>query len=315
MKLLKIIGKVVLGIVIVCLGFALAQPLIYNRYYQTAKTEFKVDGLMDGLIPQGMTYVKEADTWLYTGYMKDDQPTRLYIVTEDSSRYIELYTPEGAYEGHAGGISYENNMVYLASGGSGESNRVYMFSLSDVLDANTTTIVMENHFHPYTKASYCYVNDGMLWIGEFEDGGKFLTDESHHVNFNRALIVGYEINETGLVDEKVDVVLSSGSRVQGMAMDENGNIALSTSYGIASSHLMYYHSLDKQEKHTFTIEGEEVVMYILDNFSCIFDIKAPQMAEGIVFKDGRLYVLYESCTLKYYFGILTKGKFVHSYQF
>lgn len=100
-----------------------------------------------------------------------------------------------------------------------------------------------------------------------------------------------------------------------MAMDENGRIALSLSYGFVSSHLQYYFELETQEVYTYTIENEEVPMYILDNATLIQDIKAPQMSEGIVFKDGRLYVLYESASLKYYFGILTKGRYVHSYQF
>ena len=316
MKLLgKILLKIFIGLLAMICTFALIQPLLYTQYYKSAKKEFRVNGLLDGLIPQGMTYVAEENVWLYTGYMKDNLPSRLYVVTEDSSRYIELYTPDGAYKGHAGGISYENDVVYIASGGSGESNRVYMFSLTEVLDETTTKIVMDNHFHPYSKASYCYVNDGILWIGEFEMGDKFPTDESHHVNTNKALIVGYELNEYGLVDEEVDIVLSSGSKVQGMAMDAEGKIALSTSYGVASSSLKYYSSLDNQQEYTFTIDNKEVPLYILDGASLIIDVKAPQMAEGIVFKDGRLHVLYESATLKYYFGILTKGRYVHSYDF
>lgn len=317
MKLVgKILASIVLCIVAICCVFALAQPIMYREYYNSAELEFKVDGLLDGFIPQGFTYVIEADTWLYTGYMKDDLASRLYVVNDEGSRYIELYTPEGIYDGHAGGISYENDVVYVANGGSDDSNRIYMFSLEDVLNKETTELVMEKYFHPYTRASYCYVNDGMLWVGEFEDGGDFVSDESHIVSHtNKAIVVGYELNENGLIDEKVDCVLSTGSRVQGMAIDEDGRIALSTSYGIVSSHLKYYSSLDKQDVYSFTIDNEEVPMYILDNASCILDIKAPQMAEGIVFKDGRLYIIYESATLKYFFGILTKGRYVHSYQF
>ena len=316
---MKVLVKLFIGLLcsllIIVGGFSLIQPLLYGQYYQTMETEFKVEGLKDGFIPQGMTYVKEYDAWLYTGYMKDHSCSRLYVLQDGEYRYIELYDEEGVYDGHAGGISYGNDIVYIASGGSNETNRVYMFSLHDVLNKNTDKIVMDQHFHPYSKASYCYVKDNMLWVGEFEDGGKYLTDESHHVNMNRAIVSGYEINEFGLVDEKVDCVLSTGARVQGMAMDENGRIALSLSYGFVSSHLQYYFELETQEVYTYTIENEEVPMYILDNATLIQDIKAPQMSEGIVFKDGRLYVLYESASLKYYFGILTKGRYVHSYQF
>ena len=34
-----------------------------------------------------------------------------------------------------------------------------------------------------------------------------------------------------------------------------------------------------------------------------------------ILKDGRLHVLYEAASLKYYFGILTKGRYVHSFDF
>ncbi len=109
--------------------------------------------------------------------------------------------------------------------------------------------------------------------------------------------------------------LGDGFISQGMAMDDNGRIALSTSYGFASSHLKLCFSLDEQVKYAYTIDNEDVPLWVLDNATLIEDIKAPQMSEGIVFKDGRLYVLYESASLKYYFGILTKGKYVHSYRF
>ena len=142
-----------------------------------------------------MTYVEEYDTWLYTGYMKDHSASRLYVMKDGNYRFIELYTDEGIYDGHAGGISYANDLVYIASGGDGEENRVYMVSLSEVLDEKITQIVMNCYFHPFTAVSYCYANDGVLWIGEFEDGGKSLTDVSHHIHGNRALIVGYEISE------------------------------------------------------------------------------------------------------------------------
>lgn len=72
-----------------------------------------------------------------------------------------------------------------------------MFSLHDVLNENTDKIVMDQHFHPYSKASYCYVKDNMLWVGEFEDGGKYLTDESHHVNMNRALFQAMKLMSLG----------------------------------------------------------------------------------------------------------------------
>ena len=113
----------------------------------------------------------------------------------------------------------------------------------------------------------------------------------------------------------MDYVLSVGARVQGMAMDVEGRIALSTSYGIVSSHLKLYSALENQEHYTYMFDDKEVPIWVLDNATCIFDIKTPQMAEGIVFKDERLYVLYESATLKYFFGILTKRRYVHSFDF
>ena len=312
---MKYVGKLLIGFIIFCCIFAIGQPLFYNRYYNSMQKEFKVEGLKNGVIPQGMTYVEEYDAWLYTNYMKNHSASRLYVMKDGNYRFIELYTDEGIYDGHAGGISYANDLVYIASGGYGEDNCVYILSLSDVLNENINKIVMSQYFHPYTAASYCYAHDDILWVGEFEDGGKFLTDKSHHIQGNRALLVGYDINEQGLVDEKVDYVLSTGARVQGMAIDKEGRIAISTSYGIISSHLKLYSSLEKQEKYNYMIEYEEVPMWVLNNASCIFDVKSPQMAEGIVFKDERLYVIYESATLKYFFGILTKGRYVHSFDF
>ena len=320
MKIIKVLGKIVAGLVAVLVGIHLLMPVFFSTYFKNVEKEGVMPGLMDGFIPQGMTYIEAEDTWLYSGYMADKSASRIYVVNEQETRYIELYTEDDVYTEHAGGITVGNQTLWLASSGEGDANRVYAIDLMDVLDEHATKLVMKEYFHPIAKASTCYYHNGILWIGEFEDGGSFLTDESHHLSdSNRAIIAGYDVDETkegGVADVQFDYVLSCGQKVQGLAINSEGQIALSTSYGIVPSHLLLYEDvLSRNADAMITLDGVNAPVWMLDTNCLIADVQAPPMSEAIVFKEDRLYTIYESATLKYFFGIATRGYNIYSYAF
>ena len=62
-----------------------------------------------------------------------------------------------------------------------------------------------------------------------------------------------------------------------------------------------------------TVEGASVPVYYLDSACLVEDVKAPPMAEEMVWLDGRVYILTESASMKYLFGKLMSGHHVYSY--
>lgn len=84
---------------------------------------------------------------------------------------------------------------------------------------------------------------------------------------------------------------------------DGGSVYLSTSYGLAFSHIYVY------DASALAPQGElaGVPLYALDSASLTADRKLPPMSEEIEILDGRLYAMCESASQKYFFGKLTGG--------
>lgn len=329
-KALKIFGIsfsiLIVVILLAMMTFSLVQPLIYGEYYGEAKKEFTAAGLNDGLVPQGFCYSEENSVFLECGYMTNGKDaSRIYIVSEDGkkSRFVELKTESGDnYTGHTGGIAIGEDLVWLANDGEGDDNCVWVLSLGEILDERTQSITLSTRFFPESRAACCFVNDGYLWVGEFYDPEKYPTKETHHLptpsgETNPSLICAYLIDETantGIATDTPEKAISVREKLQGFAF-VNGKIVLSTSYGLANSHLYVYRDVTKEEPAgEIDIDGTRVPVWYLDNDSLERDIVAPPMSEELSVKEDRVYILYESACHKYVFGILTRGKWVYSIE-
>ena len=64
---------------------------------------------------------------------------------------------------------------------------------------------------------------------------------------------------------------------------------------------------------SFDIDGNNIPMIFLDSASLISDVVAPPMAEEILVRDGRIYIMNESASNKYIFGKFTTGSHVYSF--
>lgn len=333
---MKRVGKwigIVCGALLVLLIAALTvfwaiQPQLYAAYYEEAEKEFSVAGLSDGLVPQGLSYIPQRETFVQCGYMADGaSASRIYLTdAAGNERYVELLNADGSpYLGHTGGIAVGEKTVWLANDGEGDDNCVWALSLETLLDETTKQITLSERLFSESRAACCYVYDGLLWVGEFYYGEKCPTSEAHHLftvtgEENCAFICGYAIDETqpnGVSGELPKKVLSVGSKMQGFAFSEDGTtIALSTSYGLANSQL-YFHKnvLNEAADGTLHIQGEEVPLWILDGESLKKSVELPPMSEELTVVDGRLYIQCESASHKYVFGILTRGRHIYSYPF
>ncbi len=329
------LGGLVALVLIALLCIHLFTPVVYHDFFKSAQKEYKVVGLSDGLVPQGYDYAEEEKVYLSCGYMTDGVSAgRIYITPEGdekNSRYVELYTEEGQpYLGHTGGLTHKDDYLYLANDGdiATGDNLVWVMSLKEVLNAeNGERITLKQSFKPEVRAAFCFADEGFLFVGEFRDPEKYLTAESHQFEVsggtNYALICAYPYDSTsedGLKrDAEGDLVpafcLSVTDLVQGMTRTDDGSFVLSSSYGTSSSHLRYYSDVTAGAADAMLWIGNDgVPVFFLDADVLERDVKMPPMSEELVYKDGRVYVLFESACKKYIFGNFTRGRHVYSFE-
>lgn len=329
-----VLGGLVALVLVIVLALHLCTPLVFRGFFGNADKEYLIPGLSDGLVPQGYAYVAEHEVYLQCGYMTDGvSASRIYVTNAadaKDTRYMELVTPDGApYTGHTGGITAAGDFVWLANDGDGEDNCVWVLSLTELLAAeNGSRITLTTKFQSETRAACCFADDKYLWVGEFNDGEKYVTDASHRFTVsggeNFALVCAYPLDSSsvyGVAFTEADgspvftpaLALSVTNLVQGFTRTPEG-FALSTSYGLSVSHIYFHQDVTTGEADSsIQINGAAVPVYFLDADSLTDDVSMPPMSEEIFVKDGRLYVLLESACKKYIFGNLIRGRHVYSY--
>lgn len=325
-----ILGAIIVFLLLALLCIHLFTPVVFNGFFSNADVEYPIPGLSDGLVTQGYAYVKESDAYLQCGYMADHvSASRIYVTygeNVESSKYVELYASDNTpYTGHPGGITQYGNFVWISNDGAGDDNCVWVISLADILAAeNGGKITLTTKFHPETRSAYCYADGKYLWVGEFRDDDKYPTVASHEFQVsggtNYALVCAYpldpsteygiEISGDAIIPE---LALSVTDMVQGFTHTGDGRFILSTSYGLKKSHLLIYNITTNQPDESISISGVDVPVYFLDADNLSRDVEMPPMSEEIFWKDGRVYVLFESACQKYIFGNFTRGRHIYSF--
>lgn len=325
MEKLKSVLSITLAVIIIIMTLVLCisigEKLVFGRFFSRAEKEFRIPGLFTGYTPQGFDYLENEQKYLLAGYDKKDHTPIVYIVDESTkdnvknAKRVEFFDKDGnKFESHAGGICHYGDYFYMTN-----ECGIDIFRLSDVLDGDgrAEKIGRINTENIELRASCCNVYDGFLYVGEFYIEKDYETPESHRIGENTALMAVYRLgNDGNVVSENPVAIYSIRGQVQGMAMLENGNIVLSTSYGLAKSRICIY-DMSKvyiQENEKIEINGVKSNFYILDESVKQEEIKAPPMAEEIVIKDGKLLILTESASMKYLFGKITSGNHVYSFK-
>lgn len=299
-KVLKIIGKSfciffisLIGLVgLVWGGLNIAKFAIYSEYYSIESNVCRNPGLSDGFVCQGISVADEQDKILVSGYMKDKTASRIYVTDKtNKSYYVSLYKGSKAFTGHAGGVSCSKDNVYIAS-----ESKVYTVSLQTILNAkNKDKIDIGEGTKVNNHASFSYCDDNYLYVGEFHDGGAYITEHPYQTNDGQfyAIVSKYDVNDI----TKPIKIYSIRNKVQGICFTPEGKVILSTSYGLADSHYYVYNESDAVNSN-LTLDGAPV--YYLNN--CIRDVKGPAMAEGLDYYQGKIITLTESACNKYIFG-------------
>ena len=326
---------VIIAIIFSALTFSLVFKLSHYKFFSEATSDRQIPGLSDGLVQQGFDYVPEEDAYLVSGYMRDGSASRIYVIKGDKTYSKQLYYTDAEgnkkeYNAHAGGISHFGNYIYIAdeedftAGKPNNTADIAIFSLSDVINEDSEVVCLGTLPMPFLP-SFCTVYGDMLYIGRFAKEGhaKYGRLDAHEVTVgdqtNSSLVLAYRLDSSKADTFGVDIntpayALSIGDLVQGMCFAGDGRIILSTSWSLSSSHL-YFYSVDLTAAADTTVDvcGTDVPVYFLGNDELTLDLKAPPMAEELVYLDGRVYIMNESASTKYIFGNFIGGRKIYSF--
>ncbi len=315
-------------IVLVLLGVKIGEKLVFNSFYSNAEKEFKMPGTNDNLVQQGMVYVEEKDLILVCGYMSDNTASRVYTLNRDGKvlSITQLKNEDGSdYTGHTGGIEYYQGYVYITEGTGVKDydGGLDVFSLDDIITGKETTNKI-GRVKTYNNPSCCHIYNGYMLVGEYFREVDYETSDNHRMETpsgdkNTALTMVFKMDKEntsnfGMSDLPVSCI-STRDAVQGIYTIDDDQIVLSTSWGLSASNLYFYDmklitSGDSAER----IGDLALTVYYLDSVSLKETVKAPPMAEEMLYLDGRLYILNESACNKYIFGKFMSGNYMYSYE-
>ncbi len=295
-------------------GIAAYDSIRFGDYYKNAEKLYKIPGIHDNYIPQGLSYSENYKVFLNCGYMNDDSASRIYITNEDgnTTKYVSLKYNGELFKRHTGGIAVHGEKVYISN-----AKKLYALSMSDLVNASNGDYVnIETEQKVHTNSSFCFASSTMMYVGEYYDGNKYTTDETHYIKNDEqeshAFVLAYPF-----IGDLVSPLPLYGYAVtnnaQGMCITDSGKIVISTSCGINPSKLLSYkvNSNTKSQKY----EHEDFLLPIsitfLGNNELVNEISGPAMNEEITYKDGYVYVNNESACNKYIYGKFTRAKYIY----
>ena len=283
-------------------GLNLAKDVIYSDYAAVQTDVCKIPGISDGFVCQGICVYNDGEKILVSGYMGDGSPSRIYVTDGQSSYHVSIAYGSGKpFTAHAGGIAIGGELIYVTGG-----SRLYVIPLASVLGAeNGGTVQIKKIIPVNNKASFVSSDGTFVYVGEYHDGGKHLAEHPYETPNGRqyAIVSRYSIESLEAYHKTNDStpvpnrVYSIRNYAQGISFAPNGQIVISTSYGIEDS-VYYVYNEEDAVASEHTLEGAPVY-YLYDHVN---EIHGPAMAEGITYCNGKLYTLTESAANKYLFG-------------
>jgi len=292
MVCLIILAALLLLVLLVWGGLNIAKFVLYSDYYSIESDVCKNPGLSDGFVCQGICISEENERILVSGYMADHTASRIYITDLDSKSYYVSIESEGkAFTGHAGGIATVGDKVYVAS-----EEKVYTMSLSEILAAGNGDVVdMGEGISVNNAASFIYADENYVYVGEFHDGGAYVTDHPYETPDGKyyAIVTRYTHDDLTSPDK----IYSIRNKVQGICFTPDGKVVLSTSYGLSDS---VYYVYDESEAIDSGLTFDGAPVFYLNG--CKREVKGPAMAEGLDYYNGEVITLTECASDKYVFG-------------
>jgi hypothetical protein len=312
---LMLLCALLLPVVIAAVWFR----LYFRVFYDSAQPAFSVPGLSENFVPQGVESCGDG-SFLLSGYIVGTGSARIYDIGADgSARAIRICDERGTtLASHSGGICTNGPFTYLAGG----NGKCYVLSSADLFDATSEEANILGVLKTDNAASYCCITDDALLIGEYEYGRRFTTPSTHHVTTpagdrNSAVTLAYPLdgNQPFGVCAQPEAAYSTPERIQGMTFTDDGRVALSASSFKDCSQIFFYdiEAAWKGRQGIFwAADGQTPIpLYYLDSGCCTNIVPLPPYSEEVTYERGRLYVLFESASIRFQFGKLIGGQYVY----
>ena len=356
MKHVLIALAVILGILLVAvLGFKLYDYIGAAEFYNNSEVVFATPGVVDSnFVPQGMTYDEKADRYFFTGYMGkpiigelgDDIAARVYVRNSDGSvTFTRLLNADGTpYTDHTGGVEFFGDYVYVTGE---DSHGLDVFSAKDIIEGKSETKMLgtvKTYNSPAHTYTFDYNGERYILAGSYhKDETVYLTPE--HEKFttpagdkNASVMTVFKLDanaEFGINPTPV-ALISAREMIQGICITPDGQMVISSSWGLATSNLFFYDLskvqstvLDKYEgtitygdledenanRYEEDFSFENVPVYFVDSSCLVNTVVAPPMSEELVCKDGMIIVFCESACNKYMFGKISTGYSTYGYKY
>lgn len=290
LKLTIIFFGTIIGLLllIVVVGNSL-KAIMFNEYFRANDTLCVNPGLSDRFVPQGVCVSEENDLVFTCGYMMDKtKPSRIYIVEKRNEvRFVQLYKNDKPFTSHCGGMATTADKIYIATG-----KKIYVLNLSDVI--NNSKVDVGEGIKINNNASFVFTDESYLYVGEFNDGGKYVTNHPNKTNDGtyNAILTKYSLSD---LTTPVSVY-AIRDRVQGFCVTDNNEFVLCTSYGLTNTVYYVYDSNKLSQQGLY----DNAPLYYLDNYSYKFE--GPQMGEDLDFSNGKVITLSEIACDKYIIG-------------
>lgn len=295
---------------------SLSDPL-YSAFRQAGELSLVIPGCPQDFVPQGLTYYAPKNLIFFSGYSSDKSASTLISMnpaTNEIVKEIFLKNPDGSwYTGHASGVCVTDKNIFIS-----DQSNLYRLPMSAYEAAAFSDECTFVEVIPVPcKASYCQINNGILWVGEFyyEKKEKFHTDPSHEVKgpdgktYNSWLLgyhlVNYSENEldpscmtpNGAIP---DYVLATTDRIQGLTF-ASGKIFLSQSYDRTLDSTVYRYSnvLGTDPDMKVQVLGSPRPLWFLDAAAQESQLICPPMTEGLCTMGDSVYISFESAATFY----------------
>lgn len=297
MKVLKNIGSFFCFIIIFCLLCLIIDYLRINISYYIHKDEyiddFPVYGNSNNYVPQGLAYSSLYNVSLQSSYNSKHDVSKVYIVDFNLKKIIkELELRDNNNEPikyHVGGIATDNNKVWISN-----DYIIYEFSLEEIINTNESHIKSLSQSALPIRGDFCTYHNNALWVGDF------YLKPFYDVPNGDPLLLNYS-NIDNLDYNSPSFAISIPKMIQGLTFNDKGEFVFTASftYLINSKFTIYRDITNNANKNTINIGNKNIPHYKFTNSDIVKSSKLPPMAEGIFYKDGFYYILFENSTDSY----------------
>ncbi|MCM1546486.1 MAG: hypothetical protein NC033_05560 [Clostridiales bacterium] len=315
---LTVLAIAVLTVAVLLSGIRLGEKIAFAPFYARARSEFIIP-TGSGFVGQGLDYLEDEDAFITCGYAATNGNSSMvyYIDADGEASRTVLKNADGSnYTGHTGGIAHYKEYVYITG-----DDGCDVFALSDFTEHRRVSKKL-GEVKTLLDPAYCNVHEGRFYTGSFYRAGNYETPDWQRMttpngDYNKSVITVFDIDDnaadTFYISPDPVAAYSTPSLVQGLTFTDD-KIVLSTSYGLAASHLKFYDNSGISAGQ-LNLKGKDVPLYYLDGACLDRTVTVPPMSEEIVYLNGRIYIMTESASNKYIFGKFMSGRHLFSWAY